>query len=90
MIKFEIKSAFVKTWTPESSDAIKYLLPTAPKIAPNAIANLDSNSSVMGNKNIKHEMIYDNIPPKNSFKNNHEPDRDIFNVITKVSVTIGL
>ena len=90
MIKFEIKSAFVKTWTPESSDAIKYLFPTAPKIAPSAIANLDSNSLATGSKNIKHDIINDNTPPKNNFRNNQDPTLEMFKDISSVSVTIGL
>ena len=90
IIKFDIKSAFVKTWTPEISEAIKYLLPTAAKIAPNEIANFEFSSFLIGNRNMRSEIKNDKIPPKNNFMNNHDPDLDISRLYTRVSVTSGL
>ena len=89
-MKFDKKSALVNTWTPESSEAIKYLFPTAPKIAPKAKASFASISPNLGRKNIKQEIKKDNIPPKNNFKNNQDPTLEMFSDISSVSVTIGL
>ena len=60
------------------------------EFAENLKANLDSNSPLDGRRNIRQEIKKDKIPPKNNFKNSHDPILEIFNEISKVSVTIGL